>query len=153
MDENVAARPQSRGDAGRQKPEGCAIVGHTSVDERKGRLLSGSPLGRRISDAGTPASVVCFLLLPGGVPMPLRKTAIAVPDDLLAAVDRAARERHESRNRFVTSVLRHAVRARRDAEITRRLNELFATPALGKQHSREASELDDVGTDWSDERW
>jgi metal-responsive CopG/Arc/MetJ family transcriptional regulator len=85
--------------------------------------------------------------------MPLRKTAIAVPDDLLAAVDRAARERHESRNRFVTSVLRHAVRARRDAEITRRLNELFATPALGKQHSREASELDDVGTDWSDERW
>ena len=85
--------------------------------------------------------------------MPLRKTAIAVPDDLLAAVDRAARERHESRNRFVTAVLRHAVRARRDAEITRRLNELFATPDHGKQQSREASELDDIGTDWSHERW
>ena len=75
--------------------------------------------------------------------MPLRKTAIAVPDDLLAAVDRAARERHESRNRFVTSVLRRAVRACRDAEI----NELFATPDLAKQHSREASELDGIGTD------
>ncbi len=85
--------------------------------------------------------------------MPLRKTAIAVPDDLLAAVDRAARERHESRNRFVISVLRHAVRARRDAEITRRLNELFTTPDLAKQHRREASELDRIGTDWSDERW
>jgi len=85
--------------------------------------------------------------------MPLRKTAIAVPDDLLAAVDRAARERHESRNRFVTSVLRRAVRARRDAEITHRLNELFAIPDLAKQHSREASELDGIGTDWSDERW
>ena len=85
--------------------------------------------------------------------MPLRKTAIALPDDLLAAVDRAARARHESRNRFVTSVLRHAVRARRDAEITRRLNDLFTTPALAKQHRREASELDDIGTDWSDERW
>ena len=85
--------------------------------------------------------------------MPLRKTAIAVPDDLLAAVDRAARERHESRNRFVTSVLRHAVRARRDAEITRRLNDLFATPDLAKQHRRETSELDGIGTDWSDERW
>ncbi|MBI2162490.1 MAG: type II toxin-antitoxin system PemK/MazF family toxin [Candidatus Rokubacteria bacterium] len=58
--------------------------------------------------------------------MPLRKTAIAVPDDLLAAVDRVARARRESRNRFVTRVLQHAVRARRDTEITRRLNELFA---------------------------
>jgi metal-responsive CopG/Arc/MetJ family transcriptional regulator len=85
--------------------------------------------------------------------MPLRKTAIAVPDDLLAAVDRVARERRESRNQFVTSVLRHAVRARRDAAITRRLNELFAAPDLARQHSREASELDDVGTDWADERW
>jgi len=85
--------------------------------------------------------------------MPLRKTAIAVPDGLLAAVDRAARERHESRNRFVTRVLRHAVRARRDADITRRLNELFATPDLAKHHSREASELDGIGSDWSDERW
>jgi len=85
--------------------------------------------------------------------MALRKTAIAVPDDLLAAVDRAARERHESRNRFVTTVLRRAVRARRDAEITRRLDELFATPDHAKEHRREASELDAIGTDWSNERW
>ena len=85
--------------------------------------------------------------------MALRKTAIAVPDDLLAAVDRAARERHESRNRFVICVLRQAVRARRDAEITRRLNEFFATPDLTEQHRREASELDGIGTDWTDERW
>lgn len=85
--------------------------------------------------------------------MPLRKTAIAVPDDLLAAVDRVARERHESRNQFVTSVLRRAVRARRDAAITRRLDELFAAPDLARQQGREASELDDIGTDWADERW
>ena len=85
--------------------------------------------------------------------MPLRKTAIAVPEDLLAAVDRVARERHESRNRFVTCVLRHAVRARRDAEITRRLNDLFAAPDLAKRHSREVSELDRIGSDWADERW
>jgi hypothetical protein len=49
--------------------------------------------------------------------------------------------------------LRRAVRARRDAEVTQRLNELFAAPGLAKQHSREASELDGIGTDWSDERW
>ena len=85
--------------------------------------------------------------------MPLRKTAITVPDDLLAAIDRAARERRESRSRFVTRVLRHAVRARRDADVTRRLNELFAEPGLAKRQSRDASELDRVGTDWADERW
>ena len=85
--------------------------------------------------------------------MPLRKTAIAVPDDLLAAVDRAARERRESRNRFVTRVLRQAVRARRDAEITRRLNEIFAGPDLAGEHGREASELDAAGTSWTNERW
>ena len=85
--------------------------------------------------------------------MPLRKTAIAVPDDLLVAVDRAARQRHESRNQFVTRVLQYAVRARRDAEITQRLNELFAAPAFAEQQSREASELDAMGTPWTDEPW
>jgi len=85
--------------------------------------------------------------------MALRKTAIAVPDDLLAAVDQVARARRESRNRFVIRVLQHAVRARRDAEITRRLNELFAAPDLAQQQNREASELDRIGSEWSDERW
>lgn len=85
--------------------------------------------------------------------MPLRKTAIAVPDDLLAAVDRVACARRESRNRFVTRVLQQAVRAHRDAEITRRLNELFAVPEGAQQQSRAATELDRIGSDWADERW
>jgi metal-responsive CopG/Arc/MetJ family transcriptional regulator len=85
--------------------------------------------------------------------MPLRKTAIAVPDELLAAVDRVARSRRETRNRFVTRVLEQAVRARRDAEITRRLNDLFAAPEVAEQVSREASDLDRLGSDWEDERW
>jgi hypothetical protein len=85
--------------------------------------------------------------------MPLRKTAIAVPDDLLVAVDRAARERRESRNRFVTRVLRYAVRARRDADITRRLNELFADAELAERQRQGASEWDVIGTAWTDERW
>lgn len=85
--------------------------------------------------------------------MALRKTAIALPEDLLAAVDRVARERHEPRNRFITQVLRQAVRARRDAEITRSLNELFADSEAAKQHVEESQTLDRVGTDWSDERW
>ena len=85
--------------------------------------------------------------------MALRKTAIAVPETLLAEVDRAARARRESRNRFVIRVLQQAVRARRDAEVTRRLNELFASEDLADQQRRDAADLDRLGTDWSDESW
>jgi metal-responsive CopG/Arc/MetJ family transcriptional regulator len=55
-----------------------------------------------------------------------RKTAIAVPEGLLADVDRAAGERGESRSAYVTRVLTVAVRVKRDAEITKKLEELFA---------------------------
>ncbi len=85
--------------------------------------------------------------------MPLRKTAIAISEDLLSAVDRAAQSRGESRNGFITLVLQAAVRAGRDAEITRRLNELFADADLVQEQSRGARDLDEVGTDWNDERW
>jgi hypothetical protein len=85
--------------------------------------------------------------------MPLRKTAIAVPADLLSAVDRAARERNQSRNQFVLLVLQEAVRARRDAEITRRLNELFAEPDVVDEQRRTAAELNAVGAAWEDESW
>jgi hypothetical protein len=85
--------------------------------------------------------------------MALRKTAIAISEQLLAAVDRAAESRGETRNRFVTLILQEAVRARRDAEITKRLNQLFADPDLAAEQLRTANELDSVGSDWSDERW
>lgn len=85
--------------------------------------------------------------------MSLRKTAIAIPDELLSAVDRAAQSRGESRNRFVIHVLQEAVRSRRDVEVTRRLNDLFADPGLAQDQSRTAGDLDAVGTDWGDERW
>lgn len=85
--------------------------------------------------------------------MPLRKTAIAVPEDLLLAVDRVAEARHESRNRFVIRVLQEAVRARRDSEITARLDALFAQPDLAEEQRQTAAVLDEVGTSWTDERW
>lgn len=85
--------------------------------------------------------------------MPLRKTAIAVPADLLSAVDRAAQDRNQSRNQFVLLVLQEAVRARRDAEITRRLNKLFAEPDIAEEQRSTAAELNAVGTTWEDEAW
>ncbi len=85
--------------------------------------------------------------------MPHRKTAIAVPEELLVEVDRAARERGESRSAFITRVLRAAVRARRDAEVTRRLDTLFGDEALRERQRREAEELAEAAVDWADERW
>ena len=85
--------------------------------------------------------------------MPLRKTAIAIPEKLLFAVDRAAQSRGESRDRFVIRVLQEAVRARRDADAIGRLNELFADGSIAEEQSLGAGELDLAGTDWSDERW
>jgi hypothetical protein len=43
--------------------------------------------------------------------------------------------------------------ARRDAKVTKRLNELFANVELAQEQTRETSELDAVGTDWNAERW
>ncbi|HEY1693893.1 MAG TPA: hypothetical protein VGG39_17115 [Polyangiaceae bacterium] len=81
------------------------------------------------------------------------KTAIAVPDELLADVDRAARARGESRSKYITRVLRVAVRARRDADITRRLNELFADETAVKEQKKGAARAERGGARWDDERW
>ena len=82
-----------------------------------------------------------------------RKTAIAVPAEILDEVDRAARARGESRSRFITRVLRLAVRARRDADVTRRLDALFADEPLAEEQRREADDLARYAVDWADERW
>ena len=72
---------------------------------------------------------------------------------MLDAVDRLAREQGMSRSAFITKILRAALRARRDREITRRLDELFAAEAAQEEQRRTAKELDEAGTDWTDERW
>jgi hypothetical protein len=85
--------------------------------------------------------------------MTLHKTAIAVPEALLADVDHAAKARGESRSAYITRILAVAVRARRDAEITRKLDEIFADERRKKAQRSGAEVLDSVGTDWTDERW
>jgi metal-responsive CopG/Arc/MetJ family transcriptional regulator len=82
--------------------------------------------------------------------MARHKTAIAIPEDLLAEVDAAARQRNESRSAFITRVLQAAVRARRDRDITRRLDALFADPAVPLEHDG-SDELADLVL--GDERW
>ena len=85
--------------------------------------------------------------------MPCLKIAITVPEEIVTQVDRAARKRGESRSTFISRVLRAALRARRDAEITRRLDELFQNEEVAAEQARVTRELDAAGTDWSREGW
>ena len=85
--------------------------------------------------------------------MSAAKIAISLPEDVLAEVDRAARERGESRSGFIRRVLVTAARLRRDAEVTRRLDALFAAPEAVEDQRRTARELESAGTSWSDESW
>ena len=81
------------------------------------------------------------------------KIAITVPEDVLSQVDAAARERGETRSGFISRILKTALKARRDAGITRRLNELFAEASVVATQDRITREMDSAGTDWSDELW
>lgn len=81
------------------------------------------------------------------------KTSIAVPVELLERIDQAAEERGESRNRFIVTILEQAVRARRDAEITRRLDALFADRELAEEQVRVTREFEAASSAWSDEGW
>ncbi len=85
--------------------------------------------------------------------MPSCKIAITIPEDVLAAVNTAAKECGESRSGFISRVLRAALRARRDAAITRRLNTLFMNEDAVAQQRRLTREMDAAGNDWSNESW
>ncbi len=83
-----------------------------------------------------------------------RKTAITVPADVLADVDAAARARGESRSRFITRILSAAVKARRDADIVRRLNALFADESINEEQLETAAAFEQLAdADWKNERW
>ncbi len=85
--------------------------------------------------------------------MAFRKTAVTVSEELLNEVDRAAKERGESRSRFVCRVLELAVRARRDAHVTKRLDHLFADDSLCDEQRSDVEKLEDLAIDWTNERW
>jgi hypothetical protein len=81
------------------------------------------------------------------------KIAVTVPEDVVEAVDAAAREKGMSRSGFISRVLRTAMKAKSDAEVTRKLDEIFTDPDAAADQLRIANELDRAGTDWSDESW
>ena len=84
--------------------------------------------------------------------MPCRKFAISVPAAVMAQVDLAAKHRRVTRRRFISDVLHRVAAVRRDAEITRRIDELFADVGLEREQVRTArgfnSAASPAGTEW-----
>ena len=65
--------------------------------------------------------------------MAVKKIAISIPEDVLDQVDQAAEDRGETRSGFIARLLRRAAAARSDAELRRRIDELFADPSVKKE--------------------
>ena len=79
--------------------------------------------------------------------MTVRRMTIAIPEELLRAIDRAARESGESRSKFINRVLAEALKTRANAEITRRLDVRLADEEARKRKDSTAADSDAAGTD------
>ena len=73
--------------------------------------------------------------------MAVRKFAISVPEDVMVQIDEAAEQRGITRTRFITDVLRQVARARTDAEVTRRLDEVFSDAGVAREQRRTSRAL------------
>jgi len=71
--------------------------------------------------------------------MAARKFAISIPEEVMAQVDRAAGERGLTRSRFIAIVLARTARARSDAAISRRIDEVLADPEIAAEQRSTAA--------------
>ncbi len=83
----------------------------------------------------------------------MRKTAISVPEELLAQIDRVAKARGESRSRFIQRVFAEAIRARSDEQFACRLNDFFSDHANVKAYGTETASWPELPPSWKAERW
>jgi metal-responsive CopG/Arc/MetJ family transcriptional regulator len=84
--------------------------------------------------------------------MPVKKFAISIPEDVMEQIDRAAADRGLTRSGFISDALRRIARARSDSEITRRVDALFADPAVAEEQRETAAAFRAAaprrGTEW-----
>jgi metal-responsive CopG/Arc/MetJ family transcriptional regulator len=84
--------------------------------------------------------------------MAARKFAISVPEEVLHEVDRAAKRRGMTRSGFITNVLSQVARARTDAEIARRVNDLFSDREIAREQVETAKQFRRIaprrGAEW-----
>ena len=84
--------------------------------------------------------------------MAAKKLAISVPEEVIREVDHAAKRRGMTRSGFITDVLSHVARARTDAEVARRVNDLFADAEIAREQVATAKTFRRIaprrGTEW-----
>ena len=84
--------------------------------------------------------------------MAARKFAISIPEDVMRQVDRAAKRRRMTRSGFISGVLATVARAQTDAEISRKVDELFSDPEVAREQVETARVLrrsaPTAGTRW-----
>jgi metal-responsive CopG/Arc/MetJ family transcriptional regulator len=84
--------------------------------------------------------------------MAVKKFAISVPEDVMDEVTEAATRQGVSRSYYIVQVLRRVASARKDAEISRRINALFEDPEVAAEQAKTARAFrrctPDRGTEW-----
>jgi len=82
--------------------------------------------------------------------MPVTKFAISVPTETMSQVDRAAKRLGMTRSRYISTVLARVAQRRRDATISRKVDEVLAD--LDEQDLETARHLERAGsrrgTEW-----
>ena len=84
--------------------------------------------------------------------MPMRKIAISLPEPVLKSVDQLAAQRKESRSRVIATLLSRLAHAKRDRDIARQIDALFADEEVVVEQKRTAEEFLRMRR-WTDENW
>jgi len=84
--------------------------------------------------------------------MAARKFAISGPEEVIREVDHAAKRRGMTRSGFIADVLSRVARARSDAEIARRVNDLFSDQEIVREQVETAKRFRRIaprrGAEW-----
>lgn len=84
--------------------------------------------------------------------MPMKKIAISLPIAVLETVDYLAEQRGESRSHVIATLLSRVARIKRDRDLTRQLDALFADDTVREEQKRTADRFLQLGT-WTEEKW
>lgn len=73
--------------------------------------------------------------------MPMRKIAISLPEPVLDTVDDLASRRGESRSGVIAAILSRVARAKRERDITARIDALLSDESIAAEQKRTADEF------------
>lgn len=84
--------------------------------------------------------------------MATKQFAISVSEEVICELDHAAKRRGMTRSGFIAGVLSQVARARSDAEIARRVNELFSDQEITREQVETAKQFRRIaprrGAEW-----